>query len=295
MIATFVIFLREGIEAAMIVAVLMAYLRQIGHREYFRYLFLGVLAAFVLMIIGGVTAFITIRDYSGSRTQMIFETSTYLVAAFILTYMTFWMRSHSRSISTELKKRAQFALGEQIDSDEKLSQKAKWSLGLLAFQSVGREGLETMVFTLAIFFASKGPAPIRSGIIGGIGGLLVALIIANFVYRLGQKLNFKLFFQVMGALLMVFAAGLLVDSVQNLQQLHWLPILTHPLWNTNSFLPQSSTLGGIIHSFFGYSSQPTLLQVLTYVIYLSITLGIFLGVGRNRLIIRKNEKTQLEI
>lgn len=294
MIATFVIFLREGIEAAMIVAVLMAYLRQIGHQDYFKYLFFGVLAAFVLMLGGGIAAFITIRDYSGSRTQMIFETTTYLVAAFILTYMTFWMRSHSRSISTDLKNRAQFAL-DQSGPDDQLSKKAKWSLGILAFQSVGREGLETMVFTLAIFFASKGPAPIRSGIIGGIGGLAVALVIANFVYRLGQKLNFKLFFQVMGALLMVFAAGLLVDSVQNLQQLHWLPILTHPLWNTNSFLSESSTLGGIVHSFFGYSSQPTLLQVLTYVIYLGVTLGIFLGVGRNRLIIRKDEKTQAKI
>lgn len=294
MIATFVIFLREGIEAAMIVAVLMSYLRQIDHTEYFKYIFAGILAAFVLMLVGGIAAFVTIRDYSGSRTQMIFETTTYLFAAVILTYMTFWMRSHSRSISTDLKKRAQLAVDSSQDGQE-LNKKAKWSLGLLAFQAVGREGLETMVFTLAIFFASKGPVPIQSGIIGGIGGLVVALVIANFVYRLGQKINFKLFFQIMGALLMVFAAGLLVDSVQNLQQLHWLPILTHPLWNTNSFLSDTSTLGGIVHSFFGYSSQPTMLQLLTYVSYLTITLSIFLGVGRNRLIVRKDEKSQVKI
>src|SRR5487761_1616457 len=99
MVATFVIFLREGIEASMIVAILLAYLERIGQRKHFRDVFAGVAAAMVLVAVGGTAIYLTLRAYAGSRTQTIFETFTYLVAAVMLTYMTFWMRSHARTLS----------------------------------------------------------------------------------------------------------------------------------------------------------------------------------------------------
>src|ERR1700752_3626059 len=99
MIATFVIFLREGIEASMIVAILLAYLDSIGQRRHFGQGRAGVAAALVLAGVGGVVAYETIKSYDGSRVQTIFETATYVVAAIVLTYMTFWMRRHSRTIS----------------------------------------------------------------------------------------------------------------------------------------------------------------------------------------------------
>src|ERR1700680_1900464 len=131
MVATFVIFLREGIEASMIVAILLAYLDRIGERAHFRDVFIGVAAALGLMLVGGVTAYLTIKTYAGSRTQTIFETVTYLVAAVVLTYMTFWMRDHSMTLSEDLRVRTSRALDGR----------ARWGLGLLAFQAVGREGL----------------------------------------------------------------------------------------------------------------------------------------------------------
>src|SRR5215467_15001542 len=96
MLATFVIFLREGVEASMIVAILLAYLNRSGQRRHFRDVFAGVAAALVLAGGGGLAAYFTIRTYAGSRAQTIFETATYLLAAAVLTYMTFWMRSHAR-------------------------------------------------------------------------------------------------------------------------------------------------------------------------------------------------------
>jgi len=143
-LATLVIFLREGVEASMIVAILLAYLNRIGRRDRFRDIFLGVGAALILAAVGGVVAYETIRSYDGSRVQTIFETCTYLVAAAVLTYMTFWMRNHARSLSKELRSRA----------DAAIDGRARWGLGLLAFQAVGREGLETVVFTLAIVFST---------------------------------------------------------------------------------------------------------------------------------------------
>src|SRR5665213_3294852 len=105
MIPTFVIFLREGIETSMIVAILLAYLDKIGHRRYFRDVFAGVAAAVLLLVAGGVAAYLFIKQYSGSTAQTVFETVTYLLAATVLTYMPFWMRSPGRTLPADLQRR----------------------------------------------------------------------------------------------------------------------------------------------------------------------------------------------
>jgi high-affinity iron transporter len=270
-LATLVIFLREGIEASMIVAILLAYLDRLGRREYFRDVFLGVGAALLLATGGGVAAYLTISSYDGSRVQTIFETGTYILAAAVLTYMTFWMRNHARSISSELRSKA----------DAAFDGKARWGLALLAFQAVGREGLETVVFTLAIIFSTSTAGALTGAVIGLAGSLVVAF----FIYRLGHKLNLSRFFTVIGCLLMVFAAGLLADTVQNLQELGWLNVLGAPMWHTGQVLSEDSSFGDVLHSFFGYSDSPTPLQLIVYVAYLAVVIAAFLGLRttlRNR-------------
>jgi high-affinity iron transporter len=268
MLATLVIFLREGVEASMIIAILLAYLNRIGRRDHFRDVFIGVGAALILATAGGAIAYATIRSYDGSRVQTIFETITYLVAATVLTYMTFWMRHHARSLSKELRARAEAALDGR----------ARWGLGLLAFQAVGREGLETVVFTLAIIFSTSAASALSGAVIGLAGSLVIAFVI----YRLGHRLNLSRFFTVIGVLLMVFAAGLLADSVQNMQELGWLPVLDTPMWHSASLLSQDSTFGDVLHSFFGYSDAPTPLQLLVYVGYLAIVIIAYLGLRGTR-------------
>ncbi len=262
-LATLVIFLREGIEASMIVAILLAYLDRLGRREHFKDVLLGVGAALLLATGGGVAAYLTISSYDGSRVQTIFETVTYILAAAVLTYMTFWMRSHARSISSELRSKA----------DAAFDGKARWGLALLAFQAVGREGLETVVFTLAIIFSTSTAGALTGAVIGLAGSLVVAFVI----YRLGHRLNMARFFTVIGCLLMVFAAGLLADTVQNLQELGWLRVLGVPMWHTGQILSEDSSFGDVLHSFFGYSDSPTPLQLLVYVAYLAVVIAAFLG------------------
>lgn len=252
----------------MIVAILLAYLNRIGQRQYFRDVFIGVGAALLLAAGGGVAAYLTIRQYDGSRVQTIFETGTYLLAAVVLTYMTFWMRGHARGLSGELRARA----------DAAMSRGARTGLALLAFQAVGREGLETVVFTLAIIFSTS----TQGALLGAVIGLVGSLAIAFFIYRLGHKLNLGKFFTVIGALLMFFAAGLLADAVENLQELGWLNVLATPLWHTGGVLSEDGTAGDILHSFIGYADSPTPLQILVYVAYLATVLVFFLRVGRRR-------------
>jgi high-affinity iron transporter len=268
MLATLVIFLREGVEASMIIAILLAYLNRIGRRDHFRDVFIGVGAALIVATAGGAVAYATIRSYDGSRVQTIFETVTYLVAATVLTYMTFWMRSHARSLSKELRARAEAALDGR----------ARWGLGLLAFQAVGREGLETVVFTLAIIFSTSAASALGGAAIGLAGSLVIAFVI----YRLGHRLNLSRFFTVIGVLLMVFAAGLLADAVQNMQELGWLPVLNAPMWHSASLLSEDSAFGDVLHSFFGYSDAPTPLQLLVYVAYLAIVVIAYLGLRGHR-------------
>ncbi len=274
MLPTFVIFLREGIEASMIVAILLSYLAQIGQRQRFRDVYLGVGAALGLVVVGGLAAYLLIESYSGSLVQTYFETATYLLAAVVLTGMTLWMHAHAPTMARELRARSELAL----------SRSERFGLGVLAFQAVGREGLETMVFTLAIIFASTRQAgtPVHgSGVLAGAGlGLLVALGVAVLIYRLGRRLNLKVFFRVLGVLLMLFAAGLLVDAVQNMQALGWLPFGTRVLWNTSGALPESSNLGDLAHSILGYADHPTLLQGLVWTLYVAASVAAFSLLGR---------------
>ncbi len=261
MLALFLIFLREGIEASMIVAILLAYLDSGGHRKYFKDIFLGVSAALVLAFGLGAAAYIFVGNYDGSKFQTIFETSTYFLAVFLLTYMTFWMANHARSLSGELKKK----------TDEALGSSERFGLAGLAFQAVGREGLETVVFSLAIVFATKD----RSGeIFGAVLGLAVSMVIAAAIYKFGKRINTKVLFGVVGWLLLLFASGLLSDAIENLQQLGWFPFFRETLWNTSGYLLESSAFGDVIHSFFGYAQQPTLGQVSGQVIFLVITFGV---------------------
>lgn len=268
MLATLVIFLREGVEASMIVSILLAYLDRIGQRQHFKDVVAGVVAALALAGAGGVAAYFTIRSYDGSRVQTIFETATFLLAAGVLTYMTFWMRSHSRTISKELRQR----------TDAAVSKGARRGLFLLAFQAVGREGLETVVFTLAVVFSTSA----ASAGLGAAVGLFLAMVLAFFIYRLGKTIDIGSFFKVVGALLMVFAAALLVDAVENMQQLGWLPILGHPLWNSGSLLSEGSSLGDVAHSFLGYVAQPNALEVSVWVLYVATAVTAFLAPWKRR-------------
>lgn len=265
MIPAYVLFLREGLEASMIVSILLAALRQMGKpRGQVRAVWTGVVLALVAAAGGGAILYATIREYSGSTLQTIFETGAYLVAVILLTSMTFWVQRHSRTLKHELTSRAAAAEGSTI------------ALGLLAFTTVGREAIESAVFTLAFAFKEDGALLL----LGAFLGVLTSLALAVGIYRLGYRLDYRRFFRVMGLLLLLFAAGLLGDAVQNMQALGWLPIGTFHLWNTSQWLSEASPLGDLLHAFLGYAESPTVLQALAYVTFLAIAGTVFARMTR---------------
>lgn len=253
MIPTFVLFLREGLEASLIVSLLLAALRQLGQTRELRAVWIGVALAAVGSLFGGALIYFTVRRYAGTTFQTTFETATYLVAVVLLTTMTFWMQRHSRSLKRELVARASTA-------------GSGFALGALAFSTVGREGLETAFFTLAFAFQTSGALLL----LGGALGILAAIGLCVMIYRLGYRLDYRVFFRVMGIILLVFAAGLLGDAVQNMQELGWLRIGMAHLWNTGRFLREDSTIGDLLHTFLGYAEAPTVLQAALYSVYLLV-------------------------
>ncbi len=263
MIATFVLFLREGLEASLIASILFAALRQLDQMEKSRAVWIGICLAIGASLFGGVVLYITVHNYVDTTFQTIFETITYLMAVILLTSMTFWMQQHSRSLKREITAKAS-ASG------------SAFALGLLAFSTVGREGLETAVFTLAFAFQTNALLLLT----GAFLGLLASIGLCVMIYRLGYHLDFRIFFRVMGILLLFFAAGLLGDAVQNMQELGWITLGTTPLWNTAHILAEDSTLGDILHTFLGYAEAPTVLQGFVYTLYLLIAGGIFAWLTR---------------
>ena len=241
MIASFVIFLREGFEAALIVSVLLSFLDRSGQRKYFKDVFVGVGSAIAVITAVGIVIYLTVSGFVGSTGQTIFETVTFLMATVSLTYMTFWMRSHGRRISLDLEEKG----------SEALTSGSRFAMALLAFLSVGREGLETMIFMLAIVFASTSQSPVSGHspwmILGAVAGLGVSMVLAYAVFKLGAKINLRRFFLVLGIVLLIFAAGLLVDAIENMQQLGWISVGMQPLWRSGSIISENSSLGDILH------------------------------------------------
>jgi high-affinity iron transporter len=263
MIATFVLFLREGLEASLVVSILFAALRQLDQMGKARAIWTGVGLAILGSLLGGLALYVFVHEYADTTFQTIFETITYLVAVVLLTTMTFWVQIHSRTLKREITARASAA-------------GSGFALGLLAFTSVGREGLESAFFTLAFAFQTNAILLLT----GAALGMLSAVGLCVLIYKLGYRLDYRIFFRVMGILLLFFAAGLLSDAIQNVQHLGWLTIGTAPLWNTAHILSENSVLGDLLHGLIGYAEAPTILQGLFYTTYLLIAGGIFAWITR---------------
>jgi high-affinity iron transporter len=270
MVGSLLIFAREGLEGTLICSILLTYLASAGRRDLFRYIFLGAGLAVVLATAAGILLWVRLNGsgYIDSPGQAWFETGVFAVAVTVLTYMTFWMRRHSRNMGRELREKVSGA----VDSGSGIA------LGLIAFVTVGREAVETVIFMLAISIRS----PALQLVIGAVIGLAIALGVSYAMFRVGLRINLGRFFGIVGSLLMLVAAGLLADLVQNLQQLHVLPGGSMTLWNMSGTLPDDTGIGDVLHGLVGYSAAPTVLQAVLWLGFLAVGLTLFLRPTRRR-------------
>jgi high-affinity iron transporter len=256
--AAFLITLREGLEVALILSILLAYLNTIGRRDRHGSVWAGAALAGGVSLAAGLVIFLTAGSLS-HRAEEAFEGIVSLLAVGVLTWMIFWMRRQARFIKGELQHRVDLALASG----------SAVALGVLAFFVVLREGLETALFLFATFRATSAGST-ATGLLGAMLGLGAAAVLGYLMYRGGVRLNLQTFFKVTGALVLVVAAGLLANAIHELQEIGWLPFATGTAFDIRAVLPDSGP-GLPLQALFGYNANPSWLEFLAWAGYLLIT------------------------
>jgi len=260
------ITLREGLEAALIVGIVIGYLVKIGQGHRVRAAWSGVAAAvaFSALLAFGISA---VGAKLEGRAEQIFEGVTMFLAVGVLTWMIFWMRFQARFLKVSLEKevRAAATSGQTL------------ALFGVAFVAVFREGVETALFLSASAFAADG----LGTFVGAVLGLAVAAALGWLIYASTVRLNVRLFFNVTSVLLLFFAAGLLAHGVHEFQEAGLLPMTIEHVWDINHILNEKSTVGELLKALFGYNGNPSLLEVISYAVYWVVALlGVRWWVGR---------------
>jgi high-affinity iron transporter len=264
MIPSFLLSLREGLEAALIIGIVLGAMRKTDRTDLNRSLWIGVISAVVVSLL---TALLLrgIGEELEGRSEQIFEGFTLLLAAGVLTWMIFWMNKQSRGMKVEL----------ESDVNQALNRKGQGAIFFLAFIAVLREGVELALYLTAISLTSSG----IQTLVGMSIGLLVACILGYLIFTATVHLNLRRFFQITALILVLFAAGLIAHSVAEFNEAGIIPAIINPVWDLNPILNDQSNLGMIFSTLFGYSGKPSLTQVLGYCLYI-FAIVLFLGKTR---------------
>ena len=256
MLSAFLITLREGLEAALIICIILAYLTQTGNRRWFKHIRLGTMLAIATSAAVGAGIYFSAGRLEG-RAEEIFEGIAMLTAAGVLTWMIFWMRKQAINIKAHLHAQIDSALGKG----------SAWGLVALVFIAVTREGIETALF---LFASSRVAESSMATVWGGLLGLAVAVAIGYSIYRGASKLNLRTFFNVTSLVLIFFAAGLLAYGIHEFIEAGIIPPLVDPVWDINHILSEKSTFGLFLKAILGYNGNPSLVEVIAYPLYLAL-------------------------
>jgi len=250
---TFVIGLREGLEAALIVGIVAAFLAQRGRRDAMRWMWLGVLLA-VLLCAGVAVTLRLAEENLPQRQQEQLETIIALVAVGMITWMIVWMRRHSADLKGDLQHRTEAAL----------VQGSAIGLVVMAFLAVLREGIETAVFLLAAFQQSTRPGLTGTG---AALGILLAVVLGYLIYRGGVKLNLSRVFRITGVVLVLVAAGLLSFAVHAGHEAGWVNVLLDRAVDLRWLIDPGSVQSALITGMFGIQPEPTVGELLVFLLY----------------------------
>jgi high-affinity iron transporter len=253
LLPTFVIGLREGVEAALIVGIIAAFLRQEERGDALRYVWAGVAAAVLLCAAVGVTLQIVNEDLP-QRQQEGLETIVSLAAVGIVTFMIVWMRRNARGLRKELERSAAGALARG----------SIYALVAMAFFAVLREGLETAVFLLAAFQSTANPGAAGAG---AVIGLAVAVAIGWGIYKGGVRLNLSKFFRFTAAVLVLVAAGLLAAAAHTAHEAGWLNAFQGQALDLSWLIVPGSVTSSLFTGMLGLQPQPTVAEAAVYILY----------------------------
>ncbi len=267
MLANFLIGLREGLEAALIVSILVAYLVKADRRHDLRYIWAGVGIAVGISLLFGAILTYGPKGLTFEAQEIIGGTLSIVAVGFV-TWMVLWMATAARSLSSTLR--------SSIDGATK-----PWSLTVVALLAVGREGLETALFIWAATqAAARDTGATLQPLLGALLGILVAVVLGYLIYRGALRINLSKFFTWTGAFLIVVAAGVLAYGVHDLQEAGVLPGLHTIAFDVSHVITLDSLLGTVLKGVFNFSPVTTVLEATVWVAYVVVVGGLF--IQRNR-------------
>src|SRR5690349_21926478 len=261
MLGNALIGLREGLEASLVVSILVAFLVRTDRRSELPEVWLGVGIA-VAVSVGVTLALALAQQQLTFEAQEAFGGGLSIIAVGFVTWMIFWMRRAARSISAELRGKLEGALAM-----------GPAAVVLMAALAVGREGLETALF---FFTAAQAAGETTQPLVGFLLGIAVAVAMAYLLYRGAVKINLGRFFTITGALLIFVAAGILAYGVHDLQEAGILPGLNTLAFDVSAAVPPDSWYGVLLKGVFNFSPQTTVLQAVVWVLYVAVVLTLFL-------------------
>jgi len=266
MLSTFIIALREGLEAALIVGILVAYVVRTDRRHLLKPLWTGVSVALIASLaLGGLLAF-TSAELS-DRGEELFAGVTSFAAVGLVTWMVFWMKRTARNLRNELHGKIDGALmGGPI------------SLALVAFFAVAREGLETALFVYSNF---KTVGVASTATVGLILGLGLAVFLGYAIYNRSVKLDLSKFFTITGVALIIIAAGVLSYGIHEFQELGYLPGVDSFLWDVTPWIAKESLLSSLLGGLVGFDTTTSFVQFIGWSIYLLAVLIPYLSKGKS--------------
>jgi high-affinity iron transporter len=260
--------LREGVEAALIVAIICAYLAKTGNARYFPRVFLGAGLALGLSALLGIILFQTVGSFQAPYEQL-FEGLTMIAAASVVTWMLFWMRRQARSVRGELHA----AVDRAIDNG------SATALAVLAFIAVIREGVETSLFLTGQAAAASADGGAIWVLVGAVIGIAIAVLLGVGFYHGSRRINLATFFRWTGVALVFIAAGLLSHAVHEFIEIGIINIGTQTLFDISATLPHEgdgSIVGQMLAALFGYTSSPELITFAVWLTYIVVVLTLFL-------------------
>jgi high-affinity iron transporter len=252
-ITTFVIGLREGLEAALIVGIIAAFVIQRRQARALLPMWIGVAAA-VGLSAGTAVALNLLGQAMSTQSRETLEGLLALLAVAGITYMIVWMRRHGPGLRSDLESRT----GEALASGSAVA------VAAMAFVAVLREGMETAVFLLATFQTTRSTA---AAVIGAVGGILVAIVIGYGIFRGGIRLDLRKFFRVTGVLLVIVAAGLLSAGVHSLAEAGLVPVLQGSAIDLSWLIAPGTIRSSLLTAFLGLQPVPTVAEVLVWLAY----------------------------
>ncbi len=265
--AGFLTGLREGVEAALILAIILAYLVRTGNGAHAGKVWLGAGLAIVLSVVVGVAIFVTAGSFAEPYEQL-WEGAAMLVAAGVVTWMLFWMRRQASGMRNEL----------QAAVDRAITEGTVLGLALLAFTAVIREGIETSIFLSAQATSVESGA--TSTLVGAVIGLAAAVVIGWLFYTGSRRINLRTFFTWTGVALVFIAAGLLSHAVHEfieVAEFYGVELIgTQAAYDVSGVLPDNAGIGQFLRAIFGYSDSPELLTLAVHVAYVVVVLALYL-------------------